>query len=182
MELKITGKNTPIAESLQLFTERKISKLEKFAKHKLRGTIILSEQTAKKTSKSCHVEVVLDTKGQIFSAKDNKENFYIAVDSVVEKLRRQLKKFKNKRIKKIKDSKAQLVGSVTTPTQLEPPNNLAELEVTSFSAKPLNVGDALFNLKNSRRAFFLFVNEDLTINCVYRKDHGRFGLIVPENS
>lgn len=182
MELKITGKNTQIAESLLVFTKRKMGKLEKLAKKELRVNVTFSEQTSKKSSKSCRAEVVLDTLGKVLTAKDDKENFYIAIDSVVEKLRRQLKKYKNKRIGKTKDPKAQHASLAISGSPVEQPINANELEITSFSGKPLNVDDALFNLKDSGRAFFLFVNEEHKINCVYRKQDGRFGLMVPEAS
>ena len=181
MELKITGKNIEIAESLRVFIERKISKLEKLAKKELRVTVTLSEQTSKKTKKSSSVEVVLDTQGKVLSAKDDKENFYVAVDSVTEKLRRQLKKFKNKRIEKTKDRMTVKFSVASAP----PPEQAVgepDLEVATFSLKPLSVADAIIKLKDSSRSFFVFVNEDQTINCIYTKEDGKIGLIVPEAS
>jgi len=65
LELKITGKNTQIAESLRVFTERKISKLAKLTKKELRATVTMSEQTSKKSTKSCRVEVILDAQRMI---------------------------------------------------------------------------------------------------------------------
>ncbi len=182
MELKITGKNTQIAESLRVFIERKIGKLAKLAKKEFRVTVTLSEQTSKKSSKACRVEVVLDTLGKVLSAKDDKENFYVAIDSVTEKLRRQLKKFKNKRIEKTKDRMAVKFSVATALPPEQQANNDAELDVGTFALKPLTVDDALMKLKESNRLFFLFVNEDQTINCIYRKEDGKFGLVVPEAS
>ena len=182
MELKITGKNIEIAESLRVFIERKISKLEKLAKKELRVTVTRSEQTSKKSTKSSSVEVVLDTQGKVLSAKDDKENFYVAVDSVAEKLRRQLKKFKNKRIEKTKDRMTVKFSVATAPPPEKQLSNVPEIEVATFGLKPLAVDDALIKLKDSKRPFFVFVSEDQTINCIYWKEDGKIGLIVPEAS
>jgi len=105
----------------------------------------------------------------------------VAVDSVTEKLRRQLKKFKNKRIEKTKDRMTVKFSVANAPPPEVPVNNEADLDVTTFALKPLSLEDAQVKLEESSRSFFLFVNEDQTINCVYRKEDGKFGLIVPES-
>jgi putative sigma-54 modulation protein len=184
LDIQIKGKSTDISDDLRLFTERKIGKLQRFFSRGIVAQVTLSEQPGKKGSKTHRAEVVMHIKGKVISAREDTENFFIAVDAVVEKLRRQLKKEKSKWLEKTKDIRE------APPAPPEPlavavpgePVDLDTLEVRQFALKPMSIEEALAALDGAGQPFFLFVNNEQTINCVYRRADGNYGLMVPESA
>jgi putative sigma-54 modulation protein len=183
VDITIKGKNCEVADDLILYTERKLSKLVKLS-HRIQSvTVTYTENSSKKRDKSSRIEVVLNLPGQSIRAEDEKETAYLALDGALEKVRRQIKKVKTKRLERIRTS-----GDTEVFTGYESAEGAEAVELTGptvfverFSLKPISTTEAIMELKLSGRKFMLFVNESNSVNCVYIRNGGSYGVIVPEN-
>ena len=182
MDITIKGKNCEVADDLVLYTERKLGKLAKISRRITDVTVTYIENSSKKRSQASRVEIVLNFPGQSIRAEDDKESSYLALDSALDKLRRQLKKVKTKRMDRGRG------GPVDTLAAFEEsePGIAVELSgptvyVERFPMKPISTPEAIMELKLSGRKFMLFVNEANSVNCVYMRSDGSYGLIVPED-
>ncbi len=183
MDITIKGKNCEVADDLILYTERKLGKLAKIS-HRIQSvTVTYIENSSKKRNQSSRVEIVLEFPGQNIRAEDERETAYLALDSALDKLRRQLKKVKTKRMERIRG-----VGVAEPVRSFEEAELGVAVElagptvyVERFALKPITTTEAIMELKLSGRKFMLFVNEAHSVNCVYMRSDGAYGLIVPED-
>ncbi len=91
MQLNITGHHVDITDSLKASVETKVEKLERHFDHMTNVHVILSvEKERQKAEATIHVN------GANLFAESVEENMYAAIDSMIDKLDRQVKKHKEK--------------------------------------------------------------------------------------
>lgn len=99
MQISITGKNIDISPSLREYTEEKVAKVRRFLNTTINAHVIL------KVEKLDHVaEVNIHANGVDLHGAEKTDNMYAAIDSVMDKIDRQAKKFKGKILAKKKGS------------------------------------------------------------------------------
>jgi putative sigma-54 modulation protein len=91
MQLSITGRHLEITEALKAHVEDKISKLKRHFDHVTDVHVILSVE--KMVQKA---EATVQISGAKLFAEDHQEDMYAAIDSMVDKLDRQIIKHKEK--------------------------------------------------------------------------------------
>lgn len=91
MQIDVTGRHVDITDSLRSYVENKFQKLERHFEHINNTHVILSvEKERQKAEATVHVN-----RGNLF-ADDEQEDMYAAIDGLIDKLDRQLKKHKEK--------------------------------------------------------------------------------------
>lgn len=91
MQIDVTGRHVEITESLKSYVDTKFQRLERHFEHINNTHVILSvEKDRQKAEATVHVN-----RGNLF-ADDEQENMYAAIDGLIDKLDRQLKKHKEK--------------------------------------------------------------------------------------
>jgi putative sigma-54 modulation protein len=100
MNIQITARKFKAHDTLKDYIKDEISSLEKFNDDIISADVILSYQNNSNSIKK--VEVVLNIPGQTLNAADQTEDYKTAVNSVTEKLRRQLETIKSKRVSKVR--------------------------------------------------------------------------------
>ena len=93
MKINVTGRDIHITEALQLYIENKFKKIEKHFENIIDIHVIL---TVEKIRMEAEATLKIN-KGNIF-ANSEKKDMYMAIDELVDKLDRQLKKQKEKKI------------------------------------------------------------------------------------
>ncbi len=186
MNYQIRGQNLEVTPALRDYVEKKIGRLEKYFDTML-GTdcyvtmrVIRDEQT---------VEVTIPLTGLILRAEETNTDMYAAIDLVVEKLERQIRKFKTKVNRKSRQN-----GSIKNLNEEinYDPDLEGELEGTEdegieivrtkrFNLKPMDPEEAILQMDMLGHNFFVFSNADTDqVSVVYRRKDGRYGLIEPE--
>ena len=91
MKISITGRHVDITNALNSYIKTKFQKLKKYSENIINIHIILTVEKERMKA-----EATLKTKnGNLFAANEE-NNMYAAIDEIVEKLDRQLKKEKEK--------------------------------------------------------------------------------------
>ena len=91
MKISITGRHVNITNALNSYIKTKFQKLKKYSENIINIHIILTVEKERMKA-----EATLKTKnGNLFAANEE-NNMYAAIDEIVEKLDRQLKKEKEK--------------------------------------------------------------------------------------
>ncbi len=91
MQINITGHNVDLTDSMQDYVHSKFQKLERFFEH------INTVQVVLRVEKVQHIaEATLHVNQGDIHATADEENMYAAIDSLVDKLVRQLNKHKEK--------------------------------------------------------------------------------------
>ncbi len=94
MKITIRGKNIDVTEALRQYIEKRVSKFERFLNDPAEAIVTIS--TEKFTHK---IDVLLKVNGHLIQAEGKTQDLYSAVDQVVEKLEKQVLKYKEKNSK-----------------------------------------------------------------------------------
>ncbi|WCK54175.1 ribosome-associated translation inhibitor RaiA [Aneurinibacillus sp. Ricciae_BoGa-3] len=183
MNYIVRGENIEVTPALRDYAEKKFGRLEKYFENTSSFTchvtmrVLRGEQT---------VEVTIPMPGLILRAEDTHSDLYAAIDLVVEKLERQIRKYKTK-----VNRKSRQTGSPAPLfVELEPQENGVEEEddagisvvrTKRFNLKPMDAEEAVLQMDMLGHSFYVFSNAETDeVNVVYRRKDGRYGLIEPE--
>jgi putative sigma-54 modulation protein len=185
MQVTVKGKNTDVPDRLRALAERKLAKVQRFDDRILAMDVEFSEERNPRVADAHRVEVTLTTKHRLVRARASAHDPAAAVDRVIDRLQRQVKKLKGRRV-----DRTQHAESAKTLPPLAPPGPAAEAEepesaeIVRFKkveVKPMTPEEAVDRMDLLGHDFFLFANaETERVNVVYRRRGGGFGLIEPE--
>lgn len=100
MNISITARKFKAHITLKEHIQSEVKSLKKFNDDIMNADVILSYQNPRESIKTA--EIVLQVPGQTLTAKEDSDDFTKSVSSAVEKLSRQLRKIKTKRISRSK--------------------------------------------------------------------------------
>ena len=98
MQVTVKGKNTTVPEKVRARAEHKLTKLQRFDDRILAMDVEFSEERNPRVADPHRVEVTLTTKSGLVRAHANATDPATAVDQVVDRLERQVKKLKGRRV------------------------------------------------------------------------------------
>ncbi|MDN5347770.1 MAG: putative sigma-54 modulation protein [Clostridia bacterium] len=175
MQITIRGKNLPITEALRAYIEKRLNKLDRFLGAGATAQVSLSIEKERHI-----VEVTIAIDGYLLRGEEEAGDMYSSVDLVVEKLEKQIGKYKTKLAKKIKSRnfKEWVTAQPGEENQdLEP----RIVRVKRFPLKPMSLEEAILQMNLLGHSFFIFTNaETEEVNLIYRRKDGNYGLIEPE--
>src|SRR5438128_1024418 len=91
MRVTVKGKNVHVTDTLKAYAEKKLQKLNKYFSN------IKDAQVTQSIQRNWHiVEVQLEGDGVFLRGEERSADMYASIDAVVEKLERQVKRFKGK--------------------------------------------------------------------------------------
>ncbi|RPI72323.1 MAG: ribosome-associated translation inhibitor RaiA [Ignavibacteriales bacterium] len=100
MNILITARKFKARQTLKDFINSEVTSLKKYNDDILSADVKLSYLNSKDSVKSA--EIILQVPGQILSATEETDEFEKSISSAVEKLSRQLKKLKTRKIQKVR--------------------------------------------------------------------------------
>ncbi len=169
MNIKINCKQMDLTPTLKDYTEEKIGKFNKYLSNITEATVTMSvEKYRHKT------EVLLKVNGSHIQAEGITEEMYSSIDEVVEKLARQVRKYKEKNVshRKGKDKEETVIGAEESAPTI--------IKDKSFNIKPMSIEEAAMQMDIVDKTFFVFTNASSgNINVLYKRSDGNFGLIEP---
>ena len=98
MQVTVKGKNTTVPEKVRARAEHKLAKLQRFDDRILAMDVEFSEERNPRVADPHRVEVTLTTRSGLVRAHANATDPAAAVDQVVDRLQRQVKKLKGRRV------------------------------------------------------------------------------------
>ncbi len=170
MNIIVNGRHLEITPALKNYAEEKISKFEKYITNITEAVITLSVEKYRHKA-----EVLLKVNGYLIQAEGVTGEIYSSVDEVVEKLEKQVKKYKEKLHTYRKPDK-RLMETIASRI----PEKGRIIKYKRFDMKPMNPEEAVDQMELLDKDFYVFINEKTSsINLVYRRKDGNYGLIEP---
>ena len=106
MQLIITGKNMEVSEPLKEYVEKKIGKLDRYLPTIDEVHVELSVEKVKSNQDRQVVQVTMRSNGTILRAEERSADMLAAVDSVRDKLQRQIERYKERPVRKRERARA----------------------------------------------------------------------------
>ncbi len=181
MRLQVKGRNVEVTESLRLFAEEKLSKLDRHLDDATELELELSAERNPAIEESQIAEATVWTKGPVLRATERSSDMRASIDLLSEKLLRQAQRYRDKRrrgggrgtAKAARGERPDVEASDTGPI----------VKTKQFPVKPMTPEEAVLQLELVGHDFFVFQNaESDAVNVVYRRRDGKYGLIEPESS
>ncbi len=184
MDINFIGKNVEITRAMEDYARTKLSKLTRYLPEINDIQIEISEEQTRSPEDRFTVQVTVRTKGSLFRGEERSQNVNAAVDSVTEVLARRIKRHKDKRIKRGKGVSLARQGYETEGAvqgEEEEETWPEVVRIKRFTVRSMTVDEAAEQMELLSHDFFLFVNaENGSLNLVYRRKDGNYGLIEPQ--
>ena len=181
MQIAVTFKHMEVSQPVRSYVEEKLARVKKYIEEPIDAQVVLSVE--KKIRHSA--EVTLVAKGVTIKGSEETNDMYAAIDAVVDKMERQLKRYKEK-LKTHKPTtggrerqvqKTVLAAESIDEGQGEP----VIIQTRSVPVKPMAVEEAVMQMDLLNKDFLVFTDAATEeINVVYRRKDGNYGLIVPQ--
>ncbi len=174
MKFVYVGKEV-VSDSLKARAEKKLNKLDRYFSKEAEALIRFRQQRGGRNI----AELTVSVDGLILRAEENSNDMYLSIDRAVDKLESQIRRYRTKLGKRVRDARAETPEEVVEPVYEE--INYDVVRVKKFAVKPMDVDDAITQMELLGHNFFLFMNaETNAMNVLYRRNDGAYGLLVPE--
>ena len=173
MSIHIISKKITLTNSIKDKIENTLSNLKKYISDDT--DIHVKLDVAKRNQK---IEVTIFTKnGTIIRAEDSKDDLYNAIDSVYDKLYKQIRKLKTQLIKRNKSNESIRFNNIDEYIDSDSNDSLIKKYKKFDFDKPMTTEDAIIQMDLLGHKFFIFRNiESEDINVIYKR-HDGYGLI-----
>jgi putative sigma-54 modulation protein len=177
MNVQITAKNLELTNALKDYVEKKLLRIEKYFDYVLDINVVLEIQ------KNVHTaEILVNAKGVFLKGLEKSEDLYASIDLAIDKIERQLAKYKEKLKDKVTN---EALGSDVFKLNIFETESFDEdtpkiIISKEMPAKPMNIEEAVMQMNLLNKNFFVFKNAQTNdVNVVYKRDDGNIGLIQP---
>ncbi|MFV2046310.1 ribosome hibernation-promoting factor, HPF/YfiA family [Metabacillus sp. YM-086] len=182
MRYNVRGENIEITPALREYAEKKIGKLERYFEESVDANVNINLKYY--NEKESKIEVTIPMTDLVLRAEENHQDMYAAIDLVVNKLERQIRKHKTKVNRKLREQGApKFVFS-----NYQPEENIQEevdeqdevVRTKRFNLKPMDSEEAILQMDMLGHSFFVYTDAKTNkTNVVYKRKDGKYGLIEP---
>lgn len=174
MKYIIRGKKVKVTNDLKEHTEKKLSKLDKYFNENEEFTATVLIRAVEPNYK---VEVTIPIKKIILRAEESHKDPFAAIDLIVDKLERQIRKNKTRMSKKvIKDKYPSFSKEIKVEKEESDKSKIVKRK--SVELKPMSEEEAILQMNLTDHEFFIFRNSKTgDIEVVYKRKDGNYGLI-----
>ena len=186
-KIAIYGKNLEISDRISDYVTAKIGKVDRFLQDIDEIRVDLSHmKNARNAADRYSSQITIRGKGYILRTEESADDLSAAVDTSMDKMSRQIERFKGKRARGRGDGTS---VSQTIPAELDHSIDLERdsdepviVRHKKFAVLPMSELEAVDQMQLSAHDnFFVFYNADkAAINILYKRNDGTYGVIEPE--
>jgi putative sigma-54 modulation protein len=188
MNLDVHGRNIEVTDWIREYVEKKVNRLERFLPQvrEARADLVYSDTRA--AADRYTAQLTIWANGQILRAEESTGDIFASIDAIVDKMYRQIDRHKGRRQKNKRRAAAASVAeaelAAVYPTEEEMAENesLGEIvRIKRFMAQPMDAEEAIEQMELLGHDFFIFYSvADESMNVVYKRRDGNYGLLQPE--
>ncbi len=174
MELQIRGDKITVTKSIKDYVINKLGRLDKYfdSASNIKAQVIIRVRNNEQI-----IEVTVPTNKFTLRAEEKHDDLYAAIDLVIDKLERQIRKNKTRLNNKYKN-----VIQLDINTDFEVDDDEEEEEKIvkrkNIDTKPMDEEEAMLQMELLNHDFFVFKNVDEEcVSVMYKRRDGNFGII-----
>lgn len=176
MNIIIRGSKLEVTDAMESYAKEKLERLNKYLEDadNIKATVVAKVHGHLNT-----VEVTIPLKNFILRAEEVQDDYYAAIDTVIDKLERQIRKNKTRiassKRKETKDFAFDYIEEIED-TPVEKIVKRKKIEV-----KPMDEEEAILQMELLGHEFYLFKDADTNKPMlVYKRKDGNYGIIEAE--
>ena len=177
MAVTVRGRNVEITPPLKDYVSKRVGKISKYFETLDEITAILTVEKGRHI-----VEVTVPLNGMLLRGEEATADMYTSIDLVIEKLEKQIEKYKTKLSRKLRHGAYKMVEAPMAGAAAGDAGDESRVVKTKrFAVKPMAVDEAIMQMNLINHDFFVFTNSETEdVNVIYRRKDGNYGLIEPE--
>lgn len=180
MQTSVTFRHMNASDGLRQHAMDKTSRIAKYFDEAADAHVVLSVE------RYLHkAEITMNAHGMIICANDSSSDMYNSIDRSVEKIERQIKRYRDRLVKmrpkagaKLKMHFKLLQASGDNELEIAPELPPTIVETKEFQARPMMLDEAVMQMDLLHNDILVFLNAKTDhINVLYRKKANKYGLI-----
>ena len=183
LDFNIRGENLEVTPAIREYVEKKVQKLERYFTEGANATAHVNLKVY--NDRATKVEITIPMKNLTLRAEERHNDMYAAIDLIVDKLERQIRKYKTRVNRKFREREgvAAFLQSVEKERNGNEEVSSDEAEFTvvrtkQFDLKPMDQEEAILQMNMLGHSFFIFTDaESDGTHIVYKRKDGKYGLI-----
>jgi len=178
MQTIVTFKKIDTSSSLKSYVQKKLDKFDKILDSPAEAYVVLSVEKIRHIA-----EITLTCDKLKIHAREESENMYSSIDALMDKIKIQINKNKEKIRRHMSGNKQSIKDEPLQPDFLQGfSDNLItdQIIIETIDYKPMDIEDAAIELDSGKQSFFVFNNaRTQQVNVLYKHNNGKLGLIQP---
>ena len=184
MDLKVKAHHLHVTNDLQQLINRKADHLDRFLDRVTDASLELRTEQRRTGGTRYIAQMTVATNYALLRAEEEAADAHSVVDAVMAKMERQVARYRSKWKSRKHGHHADVpempAVSDEPNTGDEPFEEATIVRTKSFSRKPISPDEAIEQMELLGHSFFAFINaHDETVNVVYRRNNGGYGLLRP---
>jgi putative sigma-54 modulation protein len=183
LEVAIFPKNLELTDRIKEYVSKKIVKLDRYLNDIEETRVDLAYQKSARNPADRQVaQITIRGRGYILRTEERSDDIFAAIDLALDKMARKIERFKGKRARGRGDGTPASVVAAEAPAPTEEAEEFPVIaRRKTFSLIPMDENEAIEQMiQLGHENFFVFFNVDTnSINVLYRRRDGTYGLIQP---
>ena len=180
MRLHVKGKNVEVTDAIHDYAERKLGKLAPQLADPTHVELELAVERNPSIADNHVAEATIWTKGPVLRAREASGDMKASIDLLVDKLERQVKRYRQKRRHEHERHHERSNGGMPAAVSIPAQEGTMIVKTKQFVLNGMSPEEAVEQLELIGHDFFVFRNDESgEINVVYRRRDGDYGVIEP---
>ena len=176
MNLTISTKNFTMSDDIRDLFEKKAAKLDRYLRPDTKAVAMFSREGTRDS-----IEITIPFEGATLRAEDTGYDVYTSIDTVLEKIERQIHRHRAKLGRKLKEHAFEEAPVYLEDEEIEEEEEIRIVRTKRFAVKPMDSLEAVEQMEMLGHNFFVYLDvETNDIAVVYKRKNGTYGLIEPE--
>ena len=186
MQMNITFRHLDPIDSLKNYAQEKVERVNKYLEKAGDAHVVLS------LDRHLHqADITIHSGTYLLRGKERSEDMYASIDLAMDKIERQLKRYKEKlkshhgkervhhRIDLVNQLRVRHAVVEMEQPEVNTPDALARVvKKNEFLLRPMSLEEAIMQLDLMNNEFYVFTNSTtMEMNVIYRRKDGQFGHI-----
>lgn len=179
MKFVVQGKGIEVTDHLHDYIEKKLGRLDRYLSTITEARVELSAEKTRSSQDRQVAQVTIRANRAILRAEERTSDIFTSVDMVMDKIKRQIDRYKSKRRDKSRNAPVEDMLIEESPEIEEEQGSI--VRVKRFRVTPMTSEEAIEQMELLGHDFFVFYNVDEgVLNVVYGRHDGNYGLLQPE--
>jgi putative sigma-54 modulation protein len=177
MQTSVTFKNLDSSDTLRSYVQEKLDRFDRLLDNPAEANVVLSVEKFRHMA-----EINISGDRLTINGKEETIDMYSAIDMVLDKLEKQIKKSKEKIRERRSGAKARNKSMLAEEINLPEEELERQIKIKNIEYKPMHVEEAALQMDLLDDNFLVFTNaRSDQVNVLYRRKDGHYGLIQPNS-
>lgn len=190
MEIIISGQNMKVTDALEEYAKKRVGRLDRFLPNIMDVRLDFVRENSRRGEDIAKAQITIrHRRGAILRAEESIQgDFQIALNLALDKMYRQIERFKGKRKRKGRERFSATVEELNLAEELPeiegiPETVEEEAQITRRKEVTVTVmteDEAIEQMELLGHTFFIFFNDETrSVNVIYKRQAGDYGLLIP---